>query len=80
MKKYNVESRKDVNDCWDNYVGDYVEAETPEEALDFAKDRLFEDVQRLNDFDFEELETAKKEIEEYQYRVVECETREEYIF
>lgn len=40
--KYVVEMRKDYNDCWDNYIGDYVEAETGIEAIDYAKQWLLE--------------------------------------
>lgn len=37
MKKYIVEIRKSYNDDYDNWIGDYIEAETEEEALEFAK-------------------------------------------
>lgn len=42
MKKYIVEIRKDYNDCWDNYIDDYIEAETEIEAIDYAKQWLLE--------------------------------------
>lgn len=35
MKKYDVEMN--INGMWDNIVGDYIEAENEEEAIDLAK-------------------------------------------
>lgn len=32
-RKYNVEMRANNEDCFDNWIGDYIEAETEEEAL-----------------------------------------------
>lgn len=42
MKKYIVEMKKGYNDNWDNYIGDYIEAETEVEAIDHAKQWLLE--------------------------------------
>ena len=35
MRKYNVEMRRN-NEEFDNWIGDYIEAETEEEALELA--------------------------------------------
>lgn len=56
MKKYNVEMRKDYNEDFDNWIGDYIEAETEEEAVELAK-------QWLIDNGYEE------EVEDLQYKV-----------
>lgn len=42
MTKYNVEMRKSYNDIFDNYVGDYIEANSEEEAIEYAKQWLIE--------------------------------------
>ena len=43
MKKYEVEIRADMNDCWDaDAVSDYVNAESAAEAVELAKDWLIE--------------------------------------
>lgn len=42
MKKYNVEMRKDYNDDFDNWIGDYIESETEEEAIELAKQWLID--------------------------------------
>lgn len=42
MKKYIVEMRKDYNDDFDNWIGDYVEAEDEVEAEEFAKQWLID--------------------------------------
>lgn len=40
MKRYIVESRRDYTEMFDNYVCDYVYAETEEEAIELYKDWL----------------------------------------
>ena len=57
MKKFMVESRRDYTEIFDNYVGDYIYAETEEEAIELYKAWLIE-----NGCDPEE-------VEEYEYRV-----------
>ena len=42
MKKYNVEMRRNNEECFDNWIGDYIEVETEEEALVLAKAWLLE--------------------------------------
>lgn len=37
MKQYMVESRKDYTEIFDNYLGDYIEAENSEEAMELYK-------------------------------------------
>ena len=57
MKRFMVESRRSYEDIFDNYVGDYIVAETEEEAVEYYKEWLSE-----NGVD-------KQEIEEYEYQV-----------
>ena len=59
MKKFNVESRKDYTEIFDNYCGDYVVAETEEEAIELYKQRLIENG------------CEHEEVEEYEYNVSE---------
>lgn len=59
MKKFNVESRKDYTEIFDNYCGDYVVAETEEEAIELYKQRLIENG------------CESEEVEEYEYNVSE---------
>lgn len=59
MTKYRVESRRDYTEIFDNYVGDYFEAETEDEAIELYKAWLAE-----NGCDVEE-------IEGYEYQVTE---------
>lgn len=42
MKKFIVESRRDYNEIYDNYYGDFIEAETEEEAIELYKAWLIE--------------------------------------
>lgn len=42
MKKWMVESRKNYTDIFDNYCGDYIEAEGEEEAVELYKAWLIE--------------------------------------
>jgi hypothetical protein len=44
MKKFNVECRSSIYGVKDNFVGDYIEAETEDEAIDLAIDYLSEQV------------------------------------
>ena len=56
MKKWNVESRRDYTEIFDNYVGDYVEAETEEEAVELYKDWLIEngcDPEEVDDYEYQ---------------------------
>lgn len=60
MKKYNVEMRTDYTQDFDNWVGDYTEAETEEEAIELVKQWLIDngytdDVEEL-EFNVEEVE------------------------
>ena len=58
MKKYNVEMRKDYNDDFDNWIGDYIESETEEEAIELAKQWLIDNSYEGN-------------VEELQYQISE---------
>lgn len=60
MKKYNVEARRDYNEIFDNYVDDYIPAETEEEAVELAKAWLIE-----NGMDPEEVEALEYKVSEY---------------
>ena len=53
MKKYDVEMRRDYTDNFDNWIGDYIEAETEEEAVELAKQWL---IDNGTDEDVEELQ------------------------
>lgn len=56
MKKWNVESRRDYTEIFDNYVGDYIEAETEEEAVELYKDWLIEngcDPEEVDDYEYQ---------------------------
>ena len=56
MKKWNVESRRDYTEVFDNYVGDYIEAETEEEAVEIYKDWLIEngcDPEEVDDYEYQ---------------------------
>ena len=56
MKKWNVESRRDYTEIFDNYVGDYIEAETEEEAVEIYKDWLIEngcDPEEVDDYEYQ---------------------------
>lgn len=45
MKRYDIEVRTDVNALWDSdAIGDYIEADTAEEAKDYARQHLFDSV------------------------------------
>ena len=61
MKNFNVESRRNYTEIFDNYVGDYILAETEEEAIELYKAFLVE-----NGCDPEEAE-------EYEYQAKEVE-------
>ena len=60
MKKWMVESRKDYTEVFDNYAGDYIEAETEEEAVELYKAWLVE-----NGCDPEEIEEWEYQAKEY---------------
>ena len=56
MKKWNVESRRDYTEVFDNYVGDYIEAETEEEAIELYKAWLIEngcDPEEVDDYEYQ---------------------------
>ena len=56
MKKWNVESRRDYTEIFDNYVGDYIEAETEEEAVEIYKAWLIEngcDPEEVDDYEYQ---------------------------
>ena len=56
MKKWNVESRRDYTEIFDNYVGDYIEAETEEEAVELYKAWLIEngcDAEEVDDYEYQ---------------------------
>lgn len=58
MKKFIVESRRDYKEIYDNYYGDFIEAETEEEAIELYKAWLIENG------------CEPDEIEEWQYQVI----------
>lgn len=60
MKKFMVESRRNYTEVFDNYVGDYIEAETKEEAIEYYKEWLVE-----NGCDQEEVEEYEYQVREY---------------
>ena len=60
MKKWMVESRKDYTETFDNYAGDYIEAETEEEAVELYKSWLVE-----NGCDPEEIDKWEYQKKEY---------------
>lgn len=60
MKKFMVESRRDYTEIFDNYVGDYIYAETEEEAIECYKEWLVE-----NGCDLEEVEEYEYQVREY---------------
>lgn len=56
MKKWNVESRRDYTENFDNYVCDYIEAETEEEAVELYKAWLIEngcDPEEVDDYEYQ---------------------------
>ena len=53
MKKYDVEIRTYYTEDFDDWIGDYIEAESEEEALELAKQWL---IDKGYDGDVEELE------------------------
>lgn len=61
MKKFIVESRRDCNEIYDNYYGDFIEAETEEEAIDLYISWLIENG------------CEPDEIEEWQYQAIDYE-------
>lgn len=60
MKKWNVESRRDYAECFDNYCSDYIEAATEDEAIELYKQWLIE-----NGCDPEEVENYEYRAKEY---------------
>lgn len=60
MKKYKVTSAKSYFDIFQNYLGDYIVAETKEEAIEFYKQWLLE-----NGMEEEEIEELVHKVEEY---------------
>ena len=62
MKKYMVESRKDCTEIFDNYLGDYIEAENSKEAMELYKAWLVE-----NGCDPEEVESWEYKVTEKEW-------------
>ena len=60
MKKWMVESRKDYTEIFDNYAGDYIEADNEEEVIELYKAWLVE-----NGCDPEEIEEWEYQAKEY---------------
>lgn len=60
MTKYRVESRRDYTEDFDNYVGDYIVAETAEEAIELYKQWLVE-----NGCNAEEVEGHEYQVSEW---------------
>lgn len=60
MKRWNVETRRDYNEIFDNYIGDYITAETAEEAIEIAKNWFLE-----NGMEPEEIEDLEYKVSEY---------------
>lgn len=58
MTRYNVEMRKSYNDIFDNYVGDYIEANSEEEAIEYAKQWLIENGMEPEEVDELEFRTS----------------------
>lgn len=80
MKKFNVEIRKNYNECWDgSAVNDYVYAENAEEALELTKDYLRDLIIQNCKY----TEDADNEIEEmenkWQYKIEELDENDEPI-
>lgn len=44
MKKFNVECRKNREENIDSYIGDYITAETADEAIEIAADYMLEKI------------------------------------
>lgn len=61
MKKYNVEMRRNYKESFDNWIEDYVPAESKEEAIELAKSWLVEN--GMDPDDVEELEFQVSEWE-----------------
>lgn len=61
MKKYNVEMRKNYTDAFDNWIEDYVPAESKEEAIELAKSWLVE-----NGMDQDEVEELEFQVSEWE--------------
>lgn len=57
MKRFMVESRRSYEDIFDKYAGDYIVAETEEEAIEYYKEWLAENG------------VSKEEIDDYDYQV-----------
>lgn len=60
MKRWNVETRRDYNEIFDNYIGDYITAETAEKAIEIAKNWFLE-----NGMEPEEIEDLEYKVSEY---------------
>ena len=60
MKKFTVECRRNNTEEFQNWVGDYIEAESAEEAVEYCKTWLVE-----NDFPVDE-------ISEVEFKVIEA--------
>ena len=82
MKKYQVECTVDNadqyygktphNDMRDNYVGDYIDAETADEAIDLAIDYIFENIVQNLPNSLHDAERVGNEIFVFDYSDEEC--------
>ena len=82
MKKYQVECIVDNrdqyygktphNDIYDDYVGDYVDAESPEEAISLAIDYILENIVQNPQNGLFDAECVDNEILVYDYSDDEC--------
>lgn len=61
MKKYQVESATSYNEIFDNLVGDFIEAESPEEAVEFYKDWMAENSEEPENFVYRVFELVGNE-------------------
>lgn len=59
MKRYKVEFRRNRNEEWDNWIGDYMEAESDLDAIDLAYQWLIG-----NGMEAEDAETVDISVEE----------------
>jgi len=73
MKRYDIEIRTDANELWDSdAIGDYIEADTAEEAIDNARQHLFDSVdsQELID-EIKQWAIRAREVRDSEYEVEE---------
>lgn len=77
MKKYSVQSRKYSEatgwSCFDNYVGDYVEADSQDEAITLYMDCLRDQIVSNSGLIGDELDAELNDLENWDYRATEVE-------